>query len=74
MKAKSITTIGEILKQNKENAYVSYRNFKYNLEQKYNTDWLNDVIEDTERVKLNGMKKEYESLYELYEDFESHQW
>ena len=74
MKAESITAIGEMLKQRKEIACSGYKNFRCNLEQKYHTEWLDDVIADTERVILNGKKKEYDSLCKLYEDFENHQW
>ena len=48
MKAKSINRIHEMLKSDVEHTRYAYKTMKYNLEQKYNTEWLDKVITDQE--------------------------
>ena len=74
MKAQTIASILDILKQKKEIAYASYKNIKDNLEQKYSTEWLDRVITNMEKTMLHRAKQEYNELCELLEDFENHQW
>lgn len=73
MKAKSIITIGEILKQKTENAKANYKDIRVSLEQKYKTEWL-DKITKSEKRKLEDAMENYRELHEIYNDFEQHQW
>ena len=74
MKAKSINRIHEMLKSDVEHTRYAYKTMKYNLEQKYNTEWLDKVITEQEKKQLNGNKQLYNEACELLEDFENHQW
>ena len=74
MKAKSIIALEAILKQRKEAEHKAYKNIRYNLEQKYGTEWLDNTITQSEKNMLYGQKQLYEEAAELYEDFISHNW
>lgn len=74
MKAKSINRIHEMLKGDVEHTRYAYKTMKYNLEQKYNTEWLDKVITEQEHKQLNGNMQLYNEACELLEDFENHQW
>ena len=74
MKAKSINKIHEILKGNVEHTRYAYKTKRYNLEQKYNTEWLDKVMTKQEKLQLEDDKRIYNEACELLEDFENHQW
>lgn len=74
MKAKSIITINEILVQRARSAKAGYNNRKYELEQKYGTEWLDSVISKDEKAILDDNRKFMNEAIELLKDFEEHQW
>ena len=74
MKAKSIATIREILQQKVENASYHYKATKHALEEKYETEWLDNKITEEEAAMLHGDRKVLREAEELLEDFENHQW
>ena len=74
MNGKSIVTIREILQQRVENANTCYKTRKYNLEQKYKTDWLDNEMTEQEKKMLCGDREILREARELLEDFENHQW
>ena len=74
MKAKSIATIREILQKKVESASYQYKTRKYNLEQKYKTEWLDNEMTEQEKKMLYGDRETLREARELLEDFENHQW
>lgn len=74
MKVKSITTIREILQKRVESANYQYKTRKYNLEQKYKTEWLDNEMTEQEKKMLYGDREILREARELLEDFENHQW
>lgn len=74
MKAKSIEEIRTILKQRVQSASYQYKTRKYNLEQKYKTEWLDNEITEQEKKMLYGDREILREARELLEDFENHQW
>ena len=74
IKVKSIATIREILQQRVENDNTCYKTRKYNLEQKYKTDWLDNEMTEQEKKMLCGDREILREARELLEDFENHQW
>lgn len=74
MKAKSIVTIRDMLKRERDAAYMDYKNTKEHLEEKYETEWIDNKINDFEKEELNDVKEKYRKLNEAYEDFEEHEW
>lgn len=74
MKAKSIATIREILQKRVESASYQYKTRKYNLEQKYKTEWLDNEMTEQEKKMLYGDREILREARELLEDFENHQW
>ena len=74
MKAKSISRIYEMLKSDVEHTRYAYETMRYNLEQKYDAEWLDKVITKQEKKQLDGNRQLYEEARELLEDFENHQW
>ena len=74
MKAKSIETIRKILKQRVESASYQYKTRKYNLEQKYKTEWLDSEMTEQEKKMLYGDREILNEARKLLEDFENHQW
>lgn len=74
MKAKSIATIREILQKRVESASYQYKTRKYNLEQKYKTEWLDNEMTEQEKKMLYGDREILREARALLEDFENHQW
>lgn len=74
MKAKSITTIREMLKLKVENASYHYKVTKATLEEKYETEWLDNKATEDEKKMLHDYREELRDAEELLEDFENHQW
>ena len=74
MRAKTIETIGELLTNRKESAYMDYITIRRNLEEKYNTEWLDKVATKQEIDILNAAKHVYWELNEMCDDFKQHQW
>lgn len=74
MKAKSITAIGKILKEKEETAEKAYRTIRSNLEKKYDTGWLDQVMTEEEKEILKNAKDNYNDMREIIEDFEQHEW
>ena len=74
MKVKSIATIREILQKRVECASYQYKTRKYNLEQKYKTEWLDNEMTEQEKKMLYGDREILREARELLEDFENHQW
>lgn len=74
MKAKSITAIEMILKRRKDAEFTGYKNIRYNLEQKYGTEWTMNDLSGPEKTMLRGQKKLCDEANELYEDFMNHEW
>ena len=73
MKAKSIITIEDILRKKKEEAKADYKSIRARLEEKYNTEWLDKIME-SEKEMLEEARKNYCELEQLYADFDQHQW
>ena len=74
MKAESINRIHEMLKRDVEHTQSAYKTMRYNLEQKYNTEWFDKVITEEEKKQLDESKQLFVEACELLEDFENHQW
>lgn len=74
MKAKSIEIIREMLKKERDEAYKDYKATKEYLEDKYQTEWIDNKINDSEFKELREVKIKYCDLNEVYEDFEKHDW
>lgn len=74
MKAKSILTIREMLKKERDDAYKDYKYTKEHLEEKYDTEWIDNKLSDSEKEELNDVKEKYWQLNEAYEDFENYEW
>lgn len=73
MKAKSIITIEDILRQKKEEAKADYKSIRTRLEEKYNTEWLDEIVE-SEKEMLEEARNNYYELEQLYDDFDQHKW
>ena len=73
MKAKSIITIEDILRQKKEEAKANYKSVRAKFEEKYNTEWLDKIMEP-EKKMLEKARENYYELEQLYDDFDQHQW
>lgn len=74
MKAKSIAMIRTILQQKVENTSQQYKATKHVLEEKYETEWLDNKITEEEKAMLYGNRADLREAEELLEDFENHQW
>lgn len=74
MEAKSITGIHEILIREVERTQYAHKVLRADLEQKYNTEWLDNVITEQEKQRLKKTYQLYREARELLEDFENHQW
>lgn len=74
MKAKSIEIIREMLKKERDDAYKDYKYTKDYLEEKYQTEWIDNKLNDSEMEELREVKIKYYNLNEVYEDFEKHDW
>lgn len=74
MKAKSIEIIREMLKKERDDAYKDYKYTKDYLEEKYQTEWIDNKLSDSEMEELRKVKVKYYDLNEAYEDFEKHDW
>lgn len=74
MKAKTISAIREMLKENKDRAYRDYKALKEKLEQKYDTDWLENTLNDYEKKAYYDLREECYEAEDIFEDFENHQW
>ena len=74
MKAKSITTIREMLQLKVDNASYHYKVTKATLEEKYETEWLDNKVTEEEKSIWHDYKKVLREAEELLEDFENHQW
>lgn len=74
MKAKSIELIREMLKKEIDEAYKDYRYTKDYLEEKYQTEWIDNKLKDFEKEELDDVKEKYLNLHEAYDDFENHEW
>lgn len=74
MKAKSIDIIREMLKKERDDAYKDYKYTKDYLEEKYQTEWIDNKLSDSEMEELCKVKVKYYDLNEAYEDFEKHDW
>ena len=74
MKAKSIEAIRKILEQRVQSANYQYKTRKYNLEQKYKTEWLDNEMTEQEKKMLYDDREILREARELLEDFENHQW
>lgn len=74
MKAKTISSIRNMLIKQKENAHKDYKDLRQKLEQKYDTEWLDNVLNDYEKKAFYGLREECDEAEEIFEDFEHHQW
>ena len=74
MKAKSITTIREMLQLKVENASYHYNVTRATLEEKYETEWLDNKVTKEEKRTLDDYRENLREAEELFEDFENHQW
>jgi len=75
MRAKTISTIRDMLKQKRDDAHRDYKALRQKLEQKYDTEWLTFVnLEHYEQEVLAHLKEDYDAAREIFEDFEQHQW
>ena len=74
MRVKSISQIHQILIQNAEQACTTYETIRSDLEKKYRTEWLDNMITKSEKNTLEESCCSYHEAKDLLEDFESHQW
>lgn len=74
MKAQTIIAIMDILEQKEQEAYDSWKQIRWDLEEKYKTEWLDNEITESEKMILSEARTDYDLLQEIREDFENHQW
>lgn len=74
MKAESIVIMRAMLQSKIEDARYNYKVTKRTLEEKYKTEWLDNVITNEEKKKLYKDKIILMETEKLVEDFENHQW
>jgi hypothetical protein len=74
MKAKTISAIREMLAAQVSDARRDYKALQKKLEQKYDTEWVDDLLDDYEKKALYDLRKECYEAEEFFEDFESYQW
>lgn len=74
MKAESIVIMRAMLQSKIEDARYNYKVTKRTLEEKYKTEWLDNVITNEEKKKLYKDKIILMETEKLIEDFENHQW
>ena len=63
-----------MLKKERDDAYKDYKYTKDYLEDKYQTEWIDNKLNDSEMEELREVKIKYYNLNEVYEDFEKHDW
>lgn len=74
MKAKTIEGIDEMLRQKVKSTQAYYRMLKKELEEKYDSEWLNNCLTSAEAKSLKGARDDYCYWNELYNDFKNHDW
>lgn len=74
MKAKTISAIREMLASQVSDTRKDYNALKKKLKQKYDTEWVYDLLDDYEKKALHDLREEWDEAEEIFEDFESHQW
>lgn len=74
MKAKTISVIREMLDNEYKKAFDAYNLFCENLKNKYETIWIDNKINDTERELLTDLRNKYNDLGNALFDFDDHQW
>lgn len=74
MKAKTISAIREMLAAQVSDARRDYKALQKKLEQKYETEWVYDLLDDYEKKALHDLREECYEAEEFFEDFENHQW
>lgn len=74
MKAKTISVIREMLDNEYKKAFEAYNLFYENLTNKYETLWIRDKANDTERELLIDLRNKYNDLGDVLGDFDNHQW
>lgn len=74
MKAQSIITIEKVLCQDLEKAQQHYFELIKIAKKKYNTEYLHNVLSDSEDEEINQALKSMQELREAYKEFCEHQW
>lgn len=74
MKVDSIEKIHKMLKRNVDCRKNGLENKRKGLEEKYQTEWLDSVMTNNEKLNLNYDRQEYREACDLLKDFEEHQW
>jgi hypothetical protein len=74
MTAKTIIYIDKLLKNQKETAYNDFTALKKKFQEKYGTEWIDDILTDYEREAYEGLKYAFYDACAACEDFEKHQW
>ena len=75
MKAKTISGIYDLLEQRKNEAWKVYHDIKVELAAKYKTDWVvEENLSSEDFTRLSNAEVEYNIAFDLFKDFEQHQW
>lgn len=74
MKAQTIEEIHRMLKLRVRDAQYQYKTRRYNLEEKYKTEWLDNVVSEQEKRQLDSDREYLCESRKLLEDFENYQW
>lgn len=74
MKIKTINRIEEMLRQQKESEYISYKRINDRLKQKYGSEWRTCDITPDEETILKSQRECCKIADEFYEDFINHNW
>ena len=74
MKAKTISAIREMLAAQVSDARINYKTLQKKLEQKYDTEWVYDLLDEYEKKALHDLREEWDEVEDIFEDFEHHQW
>lgn len=74
MKASSIVTIREILMDEQKKSREAYELFKEKMIDKYQTDWFDNKMNETESKLFRDLKVRHDDLSEALADFEKYEW
>lgn len=75
MKAKTISGIYDLLEQRKNDAFNIYHDIKVELMAKYKNDWVvEENLSSEDFARLSNAEAEYNIAFDLFKDFEQHQW
>lgn len=74
MKAKSIVTIRKILIEEQKKSEEAYELFRENMIRKYQTNWVNNEMNETEKKLFGNLRTKLDDLNEALDEFEEYEW